>query len=111
MDYLLGVILIGAPWVLGSPAVSHAESWGPIILGEAVILYSLLTDYEVALVPVIPIPMHLSLDGAVGLSLVACPWLLGFTSVLGTLLPIFGICLMGIALITSRTAGHRALAA
>lgn len=51
---------------------------GTNILGAALIVYSLLTDYELGVVKVIPMPVHLALDGISGLFLAASPWLFGF---------------------------------
>ena len=77
IDYVVGVVLIAAPWILGFADGGMAQ-WVPVILGAATIIYSLLTDYELGLAHVIPMPVHLWLDGISGLFLAASPWLFGF---------------------------------
>jgi hypothetical protein len=77
LDYLLGALLIGSPWLLGF-AAGGAETWVPVGAGVAVIAYSLLTDYEMGVVRRLNMPMHLFLDALLGVLLAASPWLLGF---------------------------------
>ena len=77
IDYLTGVLLIVAPYLLGF-ADGTAAQWVPQIVGAALIGASLLTDYELGVVRVIPMPVHLGLDVAAGLLLAASPWLFGF---------------------------------
>src|SRR4051794_19735618 len=43
LDYLVGVALMAAPWVLGFPDLGVA-TWLPVILGGGAILYSFMTD-------------------------------------------------------------------
>src|SRR5690606_23868481 len=73
-DYAIGLLLIAAPWLLGF-ANGGAAMWVPIILGCGVILYSLMTAYELGAVPLISMPAHLGLDVAGGLLLAASPWI------------------------------------
>ncbi len=77
LDYLVGALLIGAPWILGF-SDGGAACWVPVVLGASVILYSLFTDYELGLVRRIDMPIHLWLDGIGGLALAVSPWVLGF---------------------------------
>jgi hypothetical protein len=49
------------------------------ILGVGAILYSLATDYEVGLLPILSVPVHLMIDVAGGALLAASPWLFGFS--------------------------------
>ena len=77
LDYLTAGVLIAAPSVLGFRK-GGAQTWLPMALGVGTIAYSLLTDYELGLVKVIPMPVHLALDAANGALLSASPWLLGF---------------------------------
>lgn len=76
LDYLVGIALIVLPflWMEEAPIAA----WIPIILGASVILYSLFTAYEYSIVNLIPVPMHLLLDGIGGAFLIASPWLFGF---------------------------------
>ncbi len=77
LDYIMGVVLIIAPWVLGF-AAGGAETWIPVILGAAVILYSLCTNYELGATGAISMTTHLWLDGISGIFLAVSPWLFGF---------------------------------
>ena len=77
LDYATGLLLIAAPWLLGF-ARYGAETWIPVLLGAGALAYSLLTDYELGLVKVLPMKAHLALDAASGVLLAASPWLFGF---------------------------------
>ncbi|MBB4634176.1 SPW repeat domain-containing protein [Longimicrobium terrae] len=77
LDYLLGAVLIGLPWIAefhrGGP-----ETWVCVGLGAFVLLYSLITDYEPGLVRKLPMPVHLWLDALGAVLLAVSPWVLGF---------------------------------
>lgn len=77
LDYLVGAFLIALPWLFGVDG-GGGRTLIPILLGAGTILYSLFTDYEMGLVPRIPLPVHLGLDVAVGLFLIAAPFLFSF---------------------------------
>jgi hypothetical protein len=77
LDYLVGVLLIAAPWMLGF-ADSTAATYVPVALGMAALIYSVLTDYELGVIRLIPFSVHLVLDIASGLLLASSPWLFGF---------------------------------
>ena len=101
LDYLVGVLLIAAPWLLGFADVDAAR-WVPVILGIGAILYSLVTRYEFGLAGLISMPVHLGLDALSGLVLAASPWLFGFADEVWLphlLLGLFEIC----AALTTRT--------
>ena len=77
LDYLTAGVLIAAPSLLEFR--KHGmQTWLPVALGVGTIGYSLLTDYELGLFKIIPMPMHLVLDAANGALLAASPWLFGF---------------------------------
>ena len=101
MDYLIGIILIAAPWLLGF-ARGGAETWVPVILGAGAIVYSLLTDYELGAVRSIPMPTHLTLDLVSGILLAASPWLFGFASLVFLPHLIVGLVEIGAALMTEK---------
>ena len=77
LDYLVGVLLIATPWLLGF-ADGGAETWVPVVLGAGNILYSLFTDYEAGVWRKVAMPAHLALDLAAGALLAISPWLFGF---------------------------------
>jgi NADH dehydrogenase len=77
IDYLTAVLLIVSPFLFGF-ADWGAAPWLPVLIGSAVIGYSLLTDYELGAIRRMAVRGHLALDGALGLLLAASPWLFGF---------------------------------
>jgi hypothetical protein len=79
LDYLVGLFLILAPNLLGFADAGGAAVWVPRIIGLMVLLQALMTDYELGLMKVIPIRLHLMTDYAVGAVLIASPWLFGFS--------------------------------
>lgn len=102
LDYVIGVLLIAAPWLFGF-AANGAETWVPVALGVSIIVYSLLTNYERGATPVLSMRTHLWLDGLGGALLAASPWLFGFDELVQTPHLVVGILLVGLALVT-RTA-------
>ena len=77
IDYATGVLLLAAPYLFGF-ADGSAAQWVPMVLGIATIGASLLTRYELGVYGLIPMPMHLMLDGGSAIFLIASPWLFGF---------------------------------
>lgn len=77
LDYAVGLLLIGAPLLLG---FNHggAESRVPQLLGVSAIIYSLITNYELGAIKILPFKVHLTLDVLNGLFLAASPWIFGF---------------------------------
>jgi hypothetical protein len=101
-DYLTGLLLIVAPFLFGF-ADGSAAQWVPMIVGGGILIMSLLTDYELSLARLIPMPVHLGIDGAGGLLLLASPWLFGFADRVLWPHVIIGVLEIGAALMT-RTA-------
>src|SRR3954453_23850407 len=77
LDYLVGVFLMSAPWILGF-AQHGAETWVPVILGAGAILYSLFTNYPMGVAKRISMGTHLGLDILSGIFLAVSPWLFNF---------------------------------
>ncbi len=105
VDYLIGLVLVIMPFVLGRGA--GPQTWLPVLMGGGVIVYSLLTEYEVGVVPLIGMPANLILDGLVGLFLASSPWLLGFAYLVWVPHLILGLALVGTATITQTRATRR----
>lgn len=106
LDYLMGLLLIAAPWIFGFDDISTA-TWIPVILGVGVILYSLATDYEWGMAHALSMPTHLWLDGLGGLFLAASPWLFGFSYYVWLPHLVFGLLEIGAALFTETTPAYR----
>ena len=79
LDYASGSVQIIAPWLLGAGA-SRLEQRLPAALGVGILVYSALTAYELGVLRVIPMPVHLQLDVLGAAILLAAPWLFGFSS-------------------------------
>jgi hypothetical protein len=79
---------------------------GPIILGVGVILYSLITDYELSLAKKISMKTHLTLDVLSGVSLAASPWIFGFNDYVYLPHLILGILEIGAGTMTETSPRH-----
>jgi hypothetical protein len=99
IDYLMGLVLIAAPYVLGF-ATGGPEQWVPMALGIGMIVYSLVTDYELAVAHLLPMRAHLVLDGLAGLLLAASPWLFGFADQVYLPHLILGVLEVGTSVVT-----------
>ena len=77
IDYVTGVALLAAPYLFGF-ADGSAAQWVPTIVGLMIIGQSLITQYELSLSKIIPMPVHLMLDAGTGIVLATSPWLFNF---------------------------------
>lgn len=102
IDYLTGLLLIAAPFLFGF-ADGGAAQWVPMIVGAGVLLMSLMTNYELSLMRLIPMPLHLGVDALGGLLLLASPWLFGFADRVMWPHVIIGISEIALALVTRTT--------
>lgn len=78
IDYPLGLFLIAAPWLFGFVDQSDAAMWISVLAGIAVLLMSMLTDYELGVMRMLPMKLHNAVDVLVGAFFVIAPWLFGF---------------------------------
>lgn len=99
LDYFLGAFLMFSPWAFHFWR-DGAESWVPIVLGAGVIVYSLLTNYELGLAKVVPMRTHLWLDLASGIVLTLSPWLFGFSDFVYVPHVVLGLLEVGAAIMT-----------
>lgn len=82
LDYLVGIALILAPWIFGFSYVGGIAVVLPIILGIVLILYSLVTKYELGIpgIKFLPMPYHLIIDFVAAAFLALSPFIFGFVS-------------------------------
>jgi hypothetical protein len=107
LDYLVGLLLIASPWLFGF-TVGGVETWLPVVLGVAALIYSLLTNYELGAVKLISMPAHLTIDLLSGILLAVSPWLFGFSDRIYLPHLILGILEIGASLMTERVPYKRA---
>jgi hypothetical protein len=100
-NYMSGILLMASPWIFGFDQVSAAR-WVTIVVGLALLLMSLLTNYEGGVLKSIPMAVHLNTDVVAGLFLAASPWLLGFHDQVYLPHLILGIFEIAAGLMTSR---------
>lgn len=72
-DYIFGVLMLALPWLIEMQA---GESTVFYAVGILAFIYSLITKYELGLIPVLSMPAHLVIDFLLGIGLIAAPILL-----------------------------------
>jgi hypothetical protein len=77
LDYFVGLLVIALPFILG---FTGAQRWTLVLIGLVVIVYSLITDYELGLIGYFRIRFHLLLDAVFGIVMLLTPLLLDFPS-------------------------------
>jgi hypothetical protein len=101
IDYVVGVILLIAPFILGfsNETVPTVIS---MVIGALVIIVSLLTDYPLSAAKLIPVRIHSAADYLVGILLIILPLILyiGVTTAL-VLHLVLGIAAIVVSLITN----------
>ena len=105
LDYLMGALLTGSPWLLGF-ARGGAETWVPVAAGAAMLAYSALTDYEPGLLRRIQMPVHLWLDAIAGILLAVSPWVLAFDEHVWVPHVAFGVAEVLVAFVTDTIPGY-----
>ena len=79
-DYIGGIALITAPFLFGFASLGGIAVILPLVLGVGLIVYSLLTNYELGIpaVKFIPMSLHLFFDFVAAALLAVSPFLFGF---------------------------------
>ncbi|MBA5777664.1 hypothetical protein H2509_11070 [Stappia sp. F7233] len=79
LDYPVAISLIVMPFLLGLGTSNPFAMWLAVGTGVAALILTLLTDHETGLIRVLPYSFHLLVDGIVGLTFLAAPFLFGFS--------------------------------
>jgi hypothetical protein len=79
MDYAMSLLLITSPYILG---FSHERTAAmlPMILGLLALIITILTDFKLAIVRIIPLKWHLVYDFFGGAFLLLSPWIFDFSN-------------------------------
>ncbi len=78
LDYAAATVLIAVPFLLNFQATSPLALWLSVAAGILLVAYSLVTDYGLSIVKLIPFNVHLILDALAGVAFVIAPFLFGF---------------------------------
>ncbi len=106
LDYLSGLLFIASPWLFDF-ANGGAAQWIPIFVGATILLVSLVTDYELSVAKLVPMPTHLALDVLSGALLAASPWLFGFSELVYWPHLLLGVAEVGAGLMTRQVPDYR----
>lgn len=106
LDYLTGILLIVSPWLFDF-ANGEMAQWIPIVVGAAILLVSLITDYELSLIKRVPVPTHLAIDIMGGALLAVSPWLFGFAELVYWPHLVIGLAEIGAGLLTRQVPDYR----
>lgn len=78
LDYIVAVALFFAPMIFGFQSVGGAAVVVPMVLGVALAIYSLCTQYELGVFKLIDFQYHLAIDVLAAVFLAVSPFLFGF---------------------------------
>jgi len=117
LDCILAVLMIVVPAIFlltgwtseltlpddeGGVFPEQTAAWVPIIIGLIIAGLTLVTRHDYALVPAIPMSVHVAIDILLGLALIASPWALGFSGLIAWPYPLLGGVSILIAVLTSK---------
>jgi hypothetical protein len=81
LDYPVAALLITAPFALGLGDSAPAARWLSVGTGAAALLLTIFTNHKLGLVRILPYPFHVAVDGIVGVTFLAAPFILGFSGI------------------------------
>ncbi|MFG0275675.1 MAG: hypothetical protein ACF8QF_11515 [Phycisphaerales bacterium] len=81
LDYPVAFLLMGAPFLLGLGDSHPAALWLGVATGVAALVLTLLTNHRLGVVRVLPYWLHVAVDGLVGVTFLAAPFVLGFDGI------------------------------
>lgn len=99
-DYGSAFVLIAVALIVGGSGIAVASG---IVLGVGLLVVSLLTDYPLGVIKVIPFVVHSAGDYLGATALIAAPFALGFDDSDGGLAAFYvvmGVALVGVSLVT-----------
>lgn len=100
-DYILGMVLIGSPYLFMFPPFSPAH-YCCMLAGVIIISLALFTRFEYSLVSLMPVKVHMWCDAATGILLLLSPVILGFGSMVFKPHLVFGLTILVVAILTDR---------
>lgn len=107
LDYVVAIVLIVAPFMLGFVATNIFALCISLVLGTVLLSYSLITDYTYSLFGAVSFRIHLVFDTLAGLGLLAAPYIFGFTGSVAVYYVAMGIGLVMVVALTGPSARRR----
>jgi hypothetical protein len=98
IDYIVAFALLVLPWVLGY--TDHAVAPVSRALGALLLFYSLCTKYDLGVLRLFPLQVHLFLDLCLAVLLVAAPVHFDFWGLAGMVMVVLGLAMGAAALLT-----------
>jgi hypothetical protein len=101
IELFAGILFIAAPWIFGFQDVSDAKTIS-IVIGILMLLTGMTTRWRMAIVKLIPLGVHRTMDLALAVVAIASPFVLGFSDIASAtrFLIIMGIAELGVAMLT-----------
>jgi hypothetical protein len=101
IEPIAGLLFIAAPWLFGFSDVSDAKAIS-IVLGIVVLLTGMTTRWRMAVVKLIPLGMHRTMDLLVAAVAIVSPFVFGFSDIgrATRFFIIMGVAEAGAALLT-----------
>ncbi|CAN7753793.1 hypothetical protein [Rhizobium sp. LjRoot258] len=81
IDYPVAIVLLVAPFFLKLGDSGPVAMWLSVITGVAALILPLLTDHPTGFIKIIPYPIHLWIDRAVGVAFLVAVSAFGFTGI------------------------------
>jgi hypothetical protein len=100
LDYAAVIVLVAAPFLLGLAATNRLALGISLVLGVALLGYSLITDYAYSLSGTLSFKIHLVFDALSGLGAIAAPFIFGFGGVAKIYYIVMGV---GVLLVVALT--------
>lgn len=103
LDYATGLVLILAPDLLQFSEIGGAAVLAPRIIGLGIILLEMITDFELSLVKLVPMKVHIIVDILAGVLLALSPYLFGFNDEkVNAWLPhmLVGVMIIGVSMLS-----------
>ena len=80
LDYVAAIVLIVAPFLLGLHHSNMLAMLLSLVLGVALLGYSMVTDYAYGITGALSFKIHLIFDTLAGIGAVAAPFIFGFAA-------------------------------
>jgi hypothetical protein len=104
LDYVAAGFLLIVPWLLPFPDETTARM--SLAAGSILAVYSLMTDYDIAVLRFVPMPVHRALDLLLGVLLLFSPIHFATTGYAAAVFITVGLLLLALSFLTRGAFSH-----